>query len=181
MRAKKCKSCGEKFSPTKPLQSVCSLDCAIKHGRKISQSVEKIEAKRIRKELRDAKEKIKTKRDWIREAQQAFNSFIRARDYGKPCICCGLPTKDGDHAGHWKPTSSSPELRFNEDNVHLQRVQCNLFLHGNVAAYRQGLLQRIGLERVERLEASSGARHYSIDELKEIKQKYSKLARELRK
>jgi len=38
---------------------------------------------------RAQKEKLKTRKDWLREAQAAFNSYIRERDRGLPCISCG--------------------------------------------------------------------------------------------
>ena len=177
LKQKKCRNCGNPFVPTRPFETWCSFDCGVAIAQSKLSKKKAQESTRKRIEHREAKERIKTRAEYIKEAQQAFNAYIRKRDYGKPCICCGLPTKEGDHAGHWKPTSSSPELRFNEDNVHLQRIQCNVFLHGNVANYRAGLIQRIGLDRVEQLEAKQEPKKWSIEELKTIKQTYkAKLA-----
>jgi hypothetical protein len=54
-------------------------------------------------------------------------------------------------------------------------------LHGNLVLYRLGLIRRIGLEAVERLEGPHEPRKYSIDELREIRDTYRRRARELEK
>ena len=38
---------------------------------------------------RAAKERMKTRGEWTKDAQTAFNDFIRARDSGAPCVSCG--------------------------------------------------------------------------------------------
>jgi hypothetical protein len=43
-----------------------------------------------------------------------------------------------------------------------------------VALYRVNLVKLIGLERVERLEGPHPAKHYSIDDLKDIKETYKR-------
>jgi hypothetical protein len=151
---------------------VCSTGCAQQLAFKARLKKEAKDATAERMARRAAKEKIKTRSDYVRDTQLACNAYIRRRDHGKPCISCGKATKDGDHAGHWKPTSTSPELRFNELNIHLQCIQCNLFLHGNVAEYRIGLIERIGIELVQWMEGSHDSAHYSIDDLLNIKEIY---------
>ncbi len=67
---------------------------------------------------------------------------------------------------------------FNEDNVHKQCSVCNDYHSGNLLEYRQGLINRYGLEFVERLEMEkdSGRNYkYTKVELVEIKNKYKKL------
>ncbi len=59
------------------------------------------------------------------EAQKAFNKYIRLRDSGAgffTCISCGM-TKSTDEmdAGHFYPVQGYDGLRFNEDNVDLNR------------------------------------------------------------
>jgi len=166
---KKCRHCGELFSPRVSMQAACSIDCAIGIASKKRIKTDKVALSTKKRELIAAKEAIKTRREWIQDVQKATNAYIRARDHGKLCISCGKETKAGDHAGHWKPTSTSPELRFSEENIHLQCIQCNLHLHGNVANYRTGLIQRIGLERVEWLESKHPPAKWTIEQLKAIK------------
>jgi hypothetical protein len=174
-KQKKCKQCGVKFTPAKPLQSRCSIECAIEAA-KVSRT------KKDRAELRTAKERLKSRGDWAREAQTAFNAFIRARDkqFGYGCISCGSHTGK-ENGGHFRSVGSTPELRFEEKNCHLQCERCNTHLHGNILAYRNGLIQRYGLEYVDWLESNHEAKHYSIDALKAIKAEYKAKLKALEK
>ena len=43
-------------------------------------------------------------------------------------------------------------MRFEEDNVNSQCKHCNYFMSGNLLNYRKNLINKIGLERVERLD-----------------------------
>jgi hypothetical protein len=162
---KKCKVCKEKFTPSRPLQSVCSPKCAITqiNARK------RIEWKQRRETI---KESILTRADRLKIAQRVFNTYIRKRDEGKPCISCG--TYNGKkNAGHYMSVGSTPELRFNEDNVHLQCERCNTHLSGNLINYRINLIERIGAKRVHELERKDlPPVKYTIDEIQEITKKY---------
>lgn len=177
MKIKKCK-CGQEYQQYTTMQNCCIECLAEKVAKKRIKSV-KVAQTAQKLELIKAKEAIKTRREWIQDVQKATNAYIRARDHGKPCISCGKETKAGDHAGHWKPTSTSPELRFEELNIHLQCIQCNLHLHGNVAKYREGLILRIGLDKVEWLESKHEPCKYTIDELKELKILYKNKLKDL--
>jgi hypothetical protein len=134
-----------------------------------------------RREIKAKKELIKPRSQWLKEAQIEFNKFIRLRDAARPCVSC-LRFHNGQyHAGHYLSTGSNPSLRFHEANVHKQCSACNNHLSGNIVNYRRELINRIGLEAVEWLEGPHEPKHYTIDDLKEIKRKYSQLARELEK
>jgi hypothetical protein len=135
------------------------------------------QAREERKKDRAKKESLKTKSDWMKEAQHAFNAYIRARDQDKPCICCGKPLKGGDtggefDCGHYRSVGSAPHLRFSECNAHGQRKQCNRYGAGRAVDYRIGLIARIGIAAVEALEADNEPRHYTIDDLRAIKSTY---------
>jgi hypothetical protein len=150
---------------------VCGPACAAVQGHKDT-------AKQERKETRERKQALKTRSDWLKEAQAAFNAYIRARDEGNACICCGRTstkeylTGSAWDCGHYRSTGSAPHLRFHEDNAHRQLVYCNRDRAGNAVEYRAGLIARIGLARVEALEADQTPRHYTIDDLKQIKATY---------
>lgn len=172
MRQKKCKGCGQKFMPERQLQSACGFHCAVK-------VVEAKKKKEKRKKYREAKERMKSRQDWLREAQAAVNRYVRLRDAGEPCISCGRDHQGQYHAGHYRSVGACPELRFDERNIHKQCAPCNNHLSGNIVAYRHGLIERIGVETVEWLEGEHQPKHYSIDEIKEIKARFSKLSREI--
>jgi hypothetical protein len=143
---------------------------------------------------RETKAKLKvlteTKPRLTKAAQKAFNDYIRARDYGKPCICCDKPipwdsltnTGGACDAGHYMSRGAHVQHSFNEDNVHAQRKYCNSpkGLGGNYANYRIGLIKRIGIERVEALECDHELNHYSKDNLREIEAIYKAKLKQLR-
>lgn len=89
------------------------------------------------------------------KAQATFNKFIRERDCDKGCISCGAAITE---AGHYFSAGHYTSLRFNEVNTNGQCVRCNRYLSGNLIAYRQGLIQRYGKEKVLLLENSAGLR-----------------------
>lgn len=135
------------------------------------------EAKVERAETRKRREAIKTLPVLKAEAQAAFNRYIRLRDAGKPCICCGQPLSAGDvggsyDCGHYRSVGSAPQLRFDENNAHAQRKQCNRWGAGRAVDYRLGLIQRIGLAAVEALEADNEPHKWTREELIQIRDEY---------
>lgn len=178
-KPKKCKAkgCGVLFTPARPMQCVCSPLCAVLDAR-IKREQADLKARQAqRKADRAKREKLKTRSDWMKDAQREFNKYIRLRDNGKPCVCCGLPL-DGEavgggfDAGHYRSVGSAPHLRFDERNVHGQRKQCNRYGAGRAVDYRIGLMERIGREVLEALESDQTPKHYTIDDLKQIVQTY---------
>lgn len=186
LKQRKCKACKTPFTPARSTQTACGIDCAMQlaHEKKVKVAeCDRLDT--VRKD-RARKERLKTRRDWEKEAQAAFNAYIRERDKGQPCICCGLPLSAGDvgghyDCGHYRSTGSAPHLRFHEDNAHAQRKQCNRWGAGRAVDYRLGLIARIGLARVEALEADQTPRKYTADELKAIRDEYRAKARELKR
>lgn len=174
LKEKKCKSCGDKFMPMRPLQSVCSPMCAVK-------AAQTLRMKQERKELREAKQRIKSRAEWLKEAQSEFNRYIRLRDAHLPCISCGRFHGGQYHAGHYRTVGSAPELRFSELNVHKQCAPCNNHLSGNIVNYRIQLLQKIGEENLEWLEGKHEPLKLTIPEIISIRDKYRLLCKALTK
>lgn len=181
-KKKKCAVCKTQFRTFSSFVSWCSPECgAVLAQLKLAKQKETA-AKEERKADRAKKEALKTKGDWLREAQAAFNAFIRERDRqaGYPCISSGKPLQWGvpglrHHqvdAGHYRSVGSAPHLRFDERNCHAQSVVDNRYGAGRAVDYRINLIARIGLEEVEALEADNEPRHYTIDDLKAIKATY---------
>ncbi len=189
-KPRKCRVCKSEFQPVRCLQQTCSFDCEVKLG---MIHAERSKAKREKAEriaeiasTKILREKLKTKRDWIKEAQIAFNAYIRSRDRGLPCICCGKTLGHSSEiggafdAGHYRSVGSAPHLRFDERNCHAQNKVCNRYGSGRAVDYRIGLIARIGLEAVESLDADQTPREYTIDELRAIKSHYVAKLKELK-
>lgn len=186
-KPRKCKcGCGTSFTPRSSLHVAYSMTCALKLAEKQREKKAQQVTKLQRKADREAKEKLKTRSDWMKEAQTAFNAFVRFRDRDQPCICCGQPLHSGEvggqyDCGHYRSVGSAPHMRFDERNAHAQRKQCNRWGSGRAVDYRIGLIARIGLEAVEDLEADQSVRKWTIDELKAIRDEYRTRLRELQK
>lgn len=181
-----CRVCKTVFQPSRPLQTVCGPACAIEQAKFKRAKAERIAAAEDRKTVKIKLEKLKTARGWTKEAQIAFNAYIRERDKDKPCICCGQPLESGTvggsfDCGHYRSVGSAPHLRFDERNAHGQRKQCNRWAAGRAVDYRIGLIARIGQGSVDALESDQTPRKYTIEELKAIKATYIAKLKELRK
>ena len=95
MNRKKCKHCREYFRPEKRLQHYClKAEC-------VEAWVISLREAQWKKRKKQIKEELKTVQDLMKEAQVAFNAYIRERDKGKPCISCGKPLKGKYDAGHF--------------------------------------------------------------------------------
>lgn len=174
--------CGRAFTPARPLQAVCGPVCAIRKAKKDRAESEKAE----RASTKARKEAVKRIPDLIAEAQTAFNAYIRARDEGLPCICCGKPfepMKPGGStdAGHFRSRGAAGHLRFNEDNCFSQRKNCNRPGGATYAAFRAGVVGRIGEERVQALENDNTPHKWTREELIGIRDEYKKKLKELKK
>ena len=184
-KPKKCRVCPSMFTPSRMGQKVCGPLCAMTYARSVRAKDEKREAIKERRETKAKLTAIKTIPQLIKEAQYAFNAFIRARDAQKPCICCGKPLGDGDvggrfDCGHYRSVGSASHLRFNEANAHGQRKYCNRHGAGRAVDYRIGLISRVGLRCVEALESNNDVHKWSREELIAIKAMYVRRLKELK-
>lgn len=153
--------------------------CAIRYALSDQKFMERVakrasaaQNKKMRQWKREERERLLTRSDWLKRAQRSFNAYIRGRDAGQPCISCQKSTGCKINAGHYRTTKAAPELRFNEDNCHLQCEKCNTYLSGNIGEYRIHLIKKIGLERVEALEGPHEPLKLTIDQIKSIEQTY---------
>ena len=173
-----CRVCKTVFQPAKIMQTVCSPDCAIKQAKASRAKAERIAGIEDRKTVKAKLEKLKTARDWTKEAQIAWNFYVRMRDYGKPCASCGaMPEqKYGGtmDCSHYRSVGAAPHLRFHLHNAAAACVRCNRHLSGNIAALRVGMIERIGIDKVEAIESNNGFRKFDIPYLKRIKDIFTK-------
>lgn len=183
-KPKKCRvaTCRASFVPSRMGQAVCSPACALIDGPRHAPKARKALADIERKDIKVRKEKLKSRADHLKDTQQAFNAWIRARDAGQPCISCGTTVDVQYCAGHYRTTAASPELRFEPLNVNLQcNRNCNMGKSGNLLGYRPGLIQKIGIEAVEWLEGPHQPKKYTVDELKAMTAEYRAKTRELKR
>jgi hypothetical protein len=142
--------------------------------------IQEAKVKSWQKKKKQMKADLETVQDLVKAAQLVFNKYIRERDKAQLCISCGSQPKKVN-AGHFYNANNHWNVRFDEDNVHLQCERCNSFLSGNLIEYRTNLITKIGAERFNQLEARARVtRKFTKDELKELIKKYKKMYNELK-
>ena len=164
----RCRNCKEKFEPVRFNQKYCLKDECIRVF------VEEAKSKAWKKTKKNMQENLETIQDLVKATQIVFNKYIRLRDKGNVCISCQKPPKKLN-SGHFYNANNHWNVRFNENNVHLQCEHCNTFLSGNLIEYRSNLINKIGLEQLTLLEAEANkTRKFTKEELKEIINTYKK-------
>jgi hypothetical protein len=168
----KCKLCKKDFTQFNSTISVCGYQCAIEWGKL---HPKKTSIKRVNSEIKsEAKNKLKTQAQLRNPIKLHFQKWVRMRDIKEPCISCGTNEAKWD-GGHYLKAEIYSGVIFDERNVNKQCSYCNQYLDGNTAAYRQGLIKKIGLEAVialEDLANETRTKKWTIEELQQIKNKY---------
>lgn len=193
-RTRKCavKGCSNRFQPRSMMHKVCSAECSIVFTAAERKRLDAKLAAADRAETRAKLAKFKRRPQYVAEAQEAFNAYIRERDRDLPCICCDSFKASGESAlhgggwdaGHFISRGHASHLRFDERNVHKQRKGCNKPGGTTRAKYRDGLVRRYGEQYVAELEALEYApptRDLTIEELVRIKETYRAKLRALKK
>lgn len=204
-RQKTCANdaCKTKFTPTQLGQKVCCWKCGLAvanqpaNQKKARMAIEQ----RERREIKVRKEGLKNHGDYVQEATSAVQAYRRVYELsiGSGCMSCGKDqaqvqaeqgwkTGGAWDGGHFLSKGARPELRLVENNIWLQCKSCNggsakyARKGASVAAgFKAGLIERIGLEAVEALEADHTPRHYTKEELQQITALYRLKLRELKK
>lgn len=191
LRRRRCKICLKWFIPERSFQHWCSPEHREELAIQIYRSQEKRRQAKRKKEQREkeikARDKLKARKlavkppsYFIKQAQTAFNAFIRERDKDEPCISCGRFHDGQYHAGHYRTIGANPELRFNEDNCHKQCAPCNHQLSGNIENYTPRLIEKIGQERFDLLMGSHELPKWKREDYERIRDHYRAKLKELK-
>lgn len=177
----------------------CNLDHAVQYGIKNKLKGKKKIEKEFNQETARRKRALNNNDRGLRtkEAQKAFNAYIRARDNLDSCISCERVNAEVENTdgwkvggawdcGHYLTVGAHPELRFEELNAHKQCKSCNggsdkYAKKTKLVAtdYRINLIKKIGLDKVEWLEGPHEHKKYTCKDLKEIELKYKQKLKEL--
>ena len=183
-----CPHCRAKLETGQRIHAECIApwaDAQAEKAQRTAQKQARMAAKVERAETRRRKEAIKTIPALMAEADKAFAVYIRGRDRkaGHPCISSGRPldwSGNAVDAGHYRSRGAASHLRYHEDNCHAQSKHENRYLAGNALEYRARLIERIGLPRVEALEADNRTHKWSHEELRGIRDYYRAKLKELK-
>lgn len=178
-----CKVCKTRFKPETVYQWWCNEEHRVEYAVLVMKDKrsrdQASELKRRREKEREEKKELKVRKInakpktyWIKQAQQAVNAFVRARDSNLPCVSCGTTSAAQWDAGHYRTTAAAPQFRFDPQQIHKQCSVCNQHKSGNIVPYRVELIKRIGIETVESIENNHERRSYTVEELKGIRDYY---------
>lgn len=192
LKPRKCKHCRESFLRRRPIQPYCSPACeaeaapaiAVKIAAKREREARKAQAE-DKRQTRAQLEAMKGVPRLKKEAQEAFNRYIRLRDNGKPCFVTGDILRlggvgGGFDAGHIRSRSEADHLRFDERNVHGQAKRSNAAGATKPHVMREAAERLLGKETADALYADNRVHKWTRDELREIRDKYRSLARDMR-
>lgn len=180
LRIRLCEGCRQvKFRPARENVTWCSEECGA------TVALARL-AKEEGRQDRAKREALKGVPDLTREAQEAFNEYVRLRDVGKGCFVCGTPLQIGGvgggfDAGHIRPRSQAKHLRFDERNVHGQCKHCNApgaTLDHEMRAAAERLL---GKEVTDALYADNRVHKWQRDELRQIRDTYRAKVKAMKK
>lgn len=190
-RPRKCKTCSATFTPSRPMQRVCSPSCALAEALKARAAKEAKEALAQRKETKEKLKAFVRKPTLEQAARRALQALRRTEDIaaGHGCISCDKPYDGYDNrgaghgwdGGHFRSVGSAAHMSLVPGNIWLQCVRCNKDLGGNSIEYRKRLVLRIGEEAVEALESDQRSRNYTRDDLIQLAAHYRAKLRELKK
>ena len=140
------------------LNRFCTFECASAHGlakaRKKANADTVKRAKAVRAVHKAAKERVKTRREWLDNLQTLVNQYVlHVKEKGKPCCTCEKPRGVKFDAGHYRSRGACSALSFELTNIHAQcSVNCNQHGSGMRSEYREFITDRYGADHLEWLD-----------------------------
>lgn len=170
---KTCKQCDKK--------RYANLSLCYMHWRTKEREKKDLKAKaRLQRTQKSKKFQLSEFKKWHKKAWSVQSLYIRKSQANfqnlVTCYTCSaqLPYSEAQ-LGHFHHNKAD----FYKNNLKIQCPQCNLYKSGNLAVYATRLVQEIGQEGMVELEKYANTKIYSLDELKEVFEKYSQLIKTL--
>lgn len=129
------------------------------------------------------KTRAKKPADPSKKLDKVFSAYVRLRD-AMPngcfrCISCGQVKRfeQGD-CGHYH-SRTHMATRWEPDNCHMECRMCNRVSSDHLIGYRRNLVEKIGLDRVNRLEIMAHSPKHWLDF--ELQEKIDYFTREVKR
>ena len=126
---------------------------------KLKMKKAELKATKDRRGLEEAEEEHKNRKGLttlLKSVRTVCHKYIQLRDKGRPCISCDTQWKGDFHASHYYKSELYSTLRFDEYNINLSCVQCNIREEGNLSEYTERLPGRIGKDKFDELNRLAG-------------------------
>lgn len=140
----RCKNCKEKFNPKAFLQKYCMEkdECV-----KAFMEYRKIELrKKYKRELKEMKIEVygKENKKYLQSEINKLSRMIDSRFKFDACIDCNKPFGKQVDACHFHSRGANSSLKYNLDNLHSGRSDCNQYSENHKSGYKIGLIERYG-------------------------------------
>lgn len=121
--------------------------------RRLAMSTERLTTKIARATTRLSKAREPGLGDLKKRAWKVFSQWVRITEKGI-CFTCGKQKdyKEMDAGHYFTRGSGGTLLTFFPMNVHCQCDRCNRWLHGNMAKYREKMVEVYGQAKVDHLD-----------------------------
>lgn len=158
-----CRICAKPFMRANTMQVVCSVSCA--------RNVPIVARKQAKAELKARKDKLKTLTEWLDDAQDEVNRYVKLRDAHLGCASCDKgPNWGGQwHAGHLRSRGAAAALRFNLFNIAKQCSVCNNHLSGNAGEMRARMSARFGADKIDWLYSQNAPHKFTEEYAKRMR------------
>lgn len=179
----RCKNCRNKFEPKAFLEKYCqNHDCQIEKNTQMALKNLAKYKKEKKERVKQTKESLQTKSDYVKILQILVNRYVKLRDTGLPCISCQKEIKNKRDSGHYFSVGNYPSVRFDLRNINSQCINCNQFNGGNLIEYRKHLITKIGQNEFDDLDRLAHQnRQYTIDEVKDLIKEYKEKIKQIEK
>jgi len=147
----KCRVCKNEFQRSRTTQVVCSLECSKIYAREKEEKKRKTEEKKEKKAWNKRKKEMRVDSHSSSnkiELQKAINKLSKLIDlrFHTTCIDCDKPFGNQIDASHFHNVGGGENLRYNLDNLHASKSDCNQFHGGRKSEYYDALIKRYGQE-----------------------------------
>ena len=177
MKAKKCKVCGNRYTPKyNQLEPCPTYECRLVLYKKADKKLAAMEIKRRREEKKALKEQHM---DYKKILQSEVQKIARLIDFKCLCLARNIVPRQA-HGGHLFSRGSSTNISFNLHNIFLQAASSNHFQSDDLLM-RDGVVRVFGQDYLDFITSlkSTPTIKYTNEEYKEFLQKARKVSKQL--
>jgi len=161
-KMKRCKICGDKFTPYRTTQPTCKGECEYKYGMMKLKQQKQRAIKEGKENTRQQKAKVYSN-EYKTDLQNEINRLARMIDerFNYACVDCGkvIRYRGNDsqrmdaNGSHLHNVSGNENIRYNLHNIHTSKIKCNKWEGGRKEDYKLGLICRYGTEYLNYVES----------------------------
>ena len=177
MKAKKCRVCGNRYTPKyNQLEPCPAYECRLVLYKKADKKLAAMEIKRRREEKKALKEQHM---DYKKILQSEVQKIARLIDFKCLCLARNIVPRQA-HGGHLFSRGANTNISLNLHNIFLQAAASNHFQSDDLLM-RDGVIRVFGIDYLDFITSlkSTPTIKYTNEEYKEFLQKARKVSKQL--